>query len=83
MCIGRIFSGIFGGSPKRVYIPPPPAPNPAIAEKAAESRRQGLDEQEKASRARKQQLQAGLGRRSLLSSTSGGYLTNTTRNTRL
>tara|TARA_R100001015_G_C4608142_1_gene163310 strand:- start:1152 stop:1394 length:243 start_codon:yes stop_codon:yes gene_type:complete len=79
MCIGNIF----GGRPSRVYIPPPPRANPAIAERSASDRARGLEDQAKASQARKKQLQAGLGRRSLLSSTSGGYLSNSSSDSRL
>lgn len=79
MCIG----GLFGGGSRRVYIPPPPRPDPAIAQRETQNRATGLQDQQKASQARKQQLQAGLGRRSLLSSSGGGYLTNTSSNTRL
>ena len=79
MCIGRLFGG--GGS--RVYVPPPPRPDPAIAAREDSNRRRGLDEQAKATQARKQQLQAGLGRRTLLSSCGGGYLSNQKGTTRL
>jgi hypothetical protein len=80
MCIGRLFGG--GGS-RRVYIPPPPPPDPSLEARLQSDRDKGLQQQQEATRARKKQLQAGFGRRSLLSSGSGGYLSNTTQNTRL
>ena len=78
MCIGNIF----GSKPAMPYLPPPPKPDPALDAKLDSQRKTGLVEQEEATRARKQQLSAGMGRRSLLSSSGGGYLSNTT-NTRL
>jgi len=75
MCLGNIFGG---SKPARVYTPPPPKPDPAIAERNENLRKEGLEQQQKDTRARKQQLQAGLGRRSLLTSSGGGYLSNTT-----
>ena len=40
-------------------------------------REQGLQNQQEATKARKKQIAEGLGRRSLLTSSGGGYLSNT------
>ena len=45
-----------------------------------QQREEGLTSQDERSKARKKRLQAGLGRRSLLTSSGGGYLSNTTNN---
>lgn len=79
MCIGNIF----GGKPSMPYIPPPPPPDPSIADKLEKDRKQGLQMQQQATQARRQRLLQGFGRRSLLSSSGAGYLTNTTQNTNL
>tara|TARA_R100000329_G_scaffold138147_1_gene119470 strand:+ start:183 stop:419 length:237 start_codon:yes stop_codon:yes gene_type:complete len=75
-------SGLFGGS-KSVYIPPPPKPDPALAQRESDLRKKGLQDQAKATQARKQQLLSGYGRRSLLSSSGSGFLSNTKPNTNL
>ena len=78
MCVGNLFK-----SPKAPYIPPPPPPDPALAEKSENLRKEGLQMQQEATQARKQRLLQGFGRRSLLSSSGAGYLSNTTQNTNL
>mgnify|MGYP003109379940 CR=1 FL=1 len=75
-------SGIFGGG-KPAYIPPPSKPDPSIALKLDEQRKTGLVQQQEATKARKAQLLSGYGRRSLLSSSGSGFLTNTKPNTNL
>jgi len=75
-------SGLFK-SPPRVVLPPPSKPDPSIAIREGEIRDQNLSDQSEASKARKKQIQAGFGRRSLLTSSGGGYLSNTKNNTNL
>ena len=75
MCVGNLFGG--GSKPSPVYIPPPPAPDPGLAAKETQIREQGLQNQQEATKARKKQISEGLGRRSLLTSSGGGYLSYT------
>ena len=79
MCIGNIF----GGKPSMPYIPPPPPPDPSIADKIERDRKDGLQMQQQATQARIQRLLAGFGRRSLLTTSGGGYLSNTSGGTTL
>jgi len=76
-------SGLFGGGKRSqpIYIPPPPNPN--LEARETLEREEGLQDQQKATKARKKQIQEGFGRRSLLTSSGGGYLSNTTNNTNL
>lgn len=74
---------MFKSKAPAIYLPPPPRPDPALADREAQNRQSGLENQETASKARKKQIQAGYGRRSLLSSSGGGFLSNTTNNTNL
>ena len=73
MCIG----GMFKSKAPPVYIPPPPRPDPSIAARETQQRETGLQNQQEATKARKKQIQEGFGRRSLLTSSGGGYLSNT------
>lgn len=77
-------SGLFGGGRKSptIYMPPPP-PNPNLEARETLAREEGLQDQQKATKARKKQIQEGFGRRSLLTSSGGGYLSNTNNNTNL
>jgi len=74
MCVGNLFGG---SKPSNVYIPPPPPPDPGLKAKETQLRETGLQNQQEATKARKKQLSEGLGRRSLLTSSGGGYLSNT------
>ncbi len=76
-------SGLFSSKAPPVYIPPPPPPDPSIAAREAQTRDTGMQNQAEATKARKKQIQEGFGRRSLLTSSGGGYLSNTTNNTTL
>ena len=72
-------SGLFGGRSPAQYIPPSTV-DPGIEAMEQQQREEGLTSQDERSKARKKRLQAGLGRRSLLTSSGGGYLSNTTNN---
>ena len=74
MCVGNLFGG---SKASNVYIPPPPAPAPSLAARETQLRETGLQNQQEATKARKKQISEGLGRRSLLTTSGGGYLSNT------
>jgi len=76
-------SGLFSSKAPPIYIPPPPKPDPSIAARETQVREQGMQNQAEATRARKKQIQEGFGRRSLLTTSGGGYLSNTKSNTKL
>ena len=65
-----------GGGPSRVAQMLPPPKDPGIEAMEERDREEGLESQDERTRARKKRLQAGLGRRSLLTSSGGGYLSN-------
>ena len=75
-------SGFFGGGKSPVRMLPPPD-NSGLEAREQTMRDDNLQDQDEASKARKKQLQAGLGRRSLLTSSGGGYLSNTKNNLNL
>ena len=73
MCVGNLFKS----KAPPVYIPPPPPPDPSIAARETQIRETGLQNQQEATKARKKQIQEGFGRRTLLTTSGGGYLSNT------
>ena len=52
-------------------------PDPSLAARETQLRETGLQNQQEATKARKKQISEGLGRRSLLTTSGGGYLSNT------